>query len=48
MSVIRLGDLPAVQRKQLKKKYPHQSGSLVIPDNLILLYSLLHDARDMF
>ena len=48
---MRLADLSTLseeQQKQLQKKYPHQHGRLVIPDNLIQLYSLLHDARDLF
>ena len=48
---MRLADLNTLnedQQKRLRDKYPHQDGKLVIPDNLILLYSLLHDAREIF
>ena len=48
---MRLADLSTLnqdQKQRLEKKYPHQHGKLVIPDNLILLYSLLHDAREIF
>ena len=48
---MRLADLSTLsedQKKRLEEKYPHQHGKLVIPDNLILLYSLLHDAREIF
>ncbi len=48
---MRLLDLDAIDgelRHRLMKKYPHQDYQLVIPDQKILLYSLLHDARDLF
>ena len=48
---MRLADLDSLKedaKKRLANQYPHQDGSLVIPDNLILLYSLLHDARNLF
>ena len=48
---MRLADLSTLSedhQKRLREKYPHQDGKLVIPDNLILLYSLLHDAREIF
>lgn len=48
---MRLADLDSLKedaKKRLANQYPHQDGNLVIPDNLILLYSLLHDARNLF
>lgn len=48
MRLIDLNALSEEQRKRLQKKYPHQHGVLKIPDNEIVLYSLLHDAREMF
>lgn len=48
MRLIHLDELEAHKKERLLQKYPHQNGTLVIPDNMILLYSLLHDARDLF
>ena len=48
MRMINLNDIAPDRKQYLQKKYPFQNGALVLPDNLMLLYSLLHDARDMF
>lgn len=48
MRLIQLDELEVHKKERLLQKYPHQNGTLVIPDNMILLYSLLHDARDLF
>lgn len=48
MRLINLDELEAHKKERLLQKYPHQNGTIVIPDNMILLYSLLHDARDLF
>lgn len=48
MRLVDLNSVNEVRKQQLLKKYPHQDGALVMPDNLIVLYSLLHDARDIF
>ena len=48
MRIVNLDTLQGTEKEKLLKKYPHQDGQLVITDNLILIYSLMHDARDMF
>ncbi len=48
MKLLELDNLPAKDKEKLIKKYPYQDGHLVIPDNLIQLYSLIHDSRDLF
>jgi hypothetical protein len=48
MRLINLDNLPDQQKAQLGKKYQQQNGQLVIPDNPIQLYALLHDARELF
>lgn len=48
MRLIDLSQLSEEQKMRLAVKYLHQNGVLIIPDNLIALYSLLHDAREVF
>lgn len=48
MRLLNLDEVDADLRHRLMKKYPHQDYQLVIPDEKILLYSLIHDARDLF
>ena len=48
MRLIELDKLSGAAKHGLLRKYPNQDENLIIPDNLIILYSLLHDARDMF
>lgn len=48
MRLIDLSALSAEQKQRLQNKYTYQHGTLMIPDNEIVLYSLLHDARELF
>ncbi|MDG2170295.1 MAG: BLUF domain-containing protein [Opitutales bacterium] len=48
MRLLNLDEVDDELRHRLMKKYPHQEYQLVIPEEKILLYSLIHDARDLF
>ena len=48
MRLMNLDEVDDELRHRLMKKYPHQEYQLVIPEEKILLYSLIHDARDLF
>ena len=48
MRLLDLNTLSEEQQLRLQEKYPYQNGRLALPDNLIVLYSLLHDARELF
>ena len=45
MHVVDLQDLPMQQRNFLSGKYPAPDGSIAIPDDSCLAFSLLLDAR---
>ena len=45
MRLIDLEKLPEPTREIYLKKYPHKDGTIIYSDNLLLVYSLLLDAR---